>query len=233
MTIPSSNISLPNDIYGEANGGYTSGSVSLQDVSFFSYFAGPNGSNSITYNAWGVSENTGNNRIYGTTYHPSSSGRFDYKMSEYANLVYFYDNSTYQVTLNVTNNKTNPPPFPPPPVDNSVNVNIELWDDTFTYQYLGGGGMAMAPGTYGPSSVSQPFGDPIIFRGYWKVIINGANPSFAGGTADLSINGVSFFTGQSVASGAGGTTFTSSTWGTADVTSYGGYIGLYFDVTVN
>ena len=148
-------------------------------------------------------------------------------------LTYFYDNSTYQVTLNVTNNKTNPPPFPPPPVDNAVNVNVSLYDYyTFSYQYMSGGGMANAPGTYGPSSISQT-NDPIIYRGYWSMTINGANPSFAGGTANLSINGTNYFTGQAVAAGSGGTTFDYAAWGAANVASYGGYIGLYFDVTVN
>ena len=213
MAVPSSNISLANNVYGEANGGYSSGQVSLTDVSFYSYFAGPNGTNSIGYNAWGVGENTGLNRIYGTTY--------------------FYDNSTYQVTLNVTNNKTNPPPFPPPPVDNAVNVNIELWGEAFSFQYMAGGGMAMAPGTYGPSAVSQPTGDPIIFRGYWKVTVTGANPSFAGGTCNISINGTSKVSGGSIPGGSGGATFDSSTYGTEDVASYGGFTGLYFDVTVN
>jgi hypothetical protein len=98
---------------------------------------------------------------------------------------------------------------------------------------MNGGGMAMAPGTYGPSSVSQPFGDPIIFRGYWKVTVNGANPSFAGGTCNISINGTSKVSGGSIPSGPGGATFDSATYGTEDVVSYGGYIGLYFDVTVN
>ena len=229
MAVPSSNISLANNVYGEANGGYSSGQVSLTDVSFFSYFAGPNGSNSISYNAWGVGENTGLNRIYGTTYH--SSG--DYAINDFAGLTYFYDNSTYQVTLNVTNNKTNPPPFPPPPVDNAVNVNIELWGEAFSFQYMAGGGMAMAPGTYGPSAVSQPTGDPIIFRGYWKVTVTGANPSFAGGTCNISINGTSKVSGGSIPGGPGGATFDSSTYGTEDVASYGGFTGLYFDVTVN
>jgi hypothetical protein len=111
-------------------------------------------------------------------------------------------------------------------------VNVELWDSSFSYQYLNGGGMAMAPGTYGPSAVSQT-NDPIIFWGYWKVTVSGAFPSFAGGTANLSINGIVFFAGQGVAAGSGGTTFTSTTFGTADVASYLGLTGLYFDVTVN
>ena len=66
MAIPSTDIALANDIYGEANGGYSSGQVSLNDISFYSYFAGPNGSSSISYNAYGRGEGSGANRIYGT-----------------------------------------------------------------------------------------------------------------------------------------------------------------------
>ena len=226
MAVPSTNVKF-SDIYAEANGAYSSGMLSMLTMSFFSYFAGPNGSNSQPANNWGQGEGSGANRIYGT-----SAKTTNIQVGDFDGLTYFYDNSTFQVTLNVTNNKTNPPPFPPPPVDNAVNVNIELWDSGFSYQYLNGGGMAMAPGSYGPSSVSQT-NDPIIYRGYWKVTISGANPSFAGGTANLVINGNNKFTGQAVAAGPGGTTFTSTTWGTEDVASYNGYIGLYFSVTVN
>ena len=226
MAVPTSNVKF-SDIWSEANGAYSSGLLTLNSMSFFSYFAGPNGSNSVPDNNWGQGEGSGANRIYGT-----SAKTTNIAVGDFDGLTYFYDNSTFQVTLNVTNNKTNPPPFPPPPVDNAVNVNIELWDSSFSYQYLNGGGMAMAPGTYGPSAVSQT-NDPIIFRGYWKVTVAGAFPSFAGGTANLSINGIVFFAGQGVAAGSGGTTFTSTTFGTADVASYLGLTGLYFDVTVN
>jgi hypothetical protein len=226
MTVPTTNVKF-SDIWSEANGAYSSGLLTLNSMSFFSYFAGPNGSNSVPDNNWGQGEVSGANRIYGT-----SAKTTNIAVGDFDGLTYFYDNSTFQVTLNVTNNKTNPPPFPPPPVDNAVNVNVELWDSSFSYQYLNGGGMAMAPGTYGPSAVSQT-NDPIIFRGYWKVTVSGAFPSFAGGTANLSINGIVFFGGQGVAAGSGGTTFTSTTFGTADVASYLGLTGLYFDVTVN
>jgi hypothetical protein len=227
MAVPTTNVKF-SDVWSEANGAYSSGQLSLLTMSFFSYFAGPNGSSSQTDNNWGQGEASGANRIYNT-----SAKTTNIAVGDFDGLTYFYDNSTFQVTLNVTNNKTNPPPFPPPPVDNAVNVNIELWDSSFSYQYVIGGGMAMAPGTYGPTAVSQPTGDPIIFRGYWKVTVSGAFPSFAGGTVDLSINGTSFFTGQAVAAGSGGTTFTSTTFGTADVAAFGGFTGLYFDVTVN
>ena len=221
-----SNIKFSN-IWSEANGVYSSGLLSLNTMSFFSYFTGPNGSNNQPDNNWGQGENSGLNRIYGT-----SAKTTLIQVGDFDGLTYFYDNSTYQVTLNVTNNKTNPPPFPPPPVDNAVNVNVELWGEAFSYQYLSGGGMAQAPGTYGPSSVSQT-NDPIIFRGYWKVFISGANPSFAGGNANISINGNSKVSGGSVAAGSGGTTFDSTTYGTEDVATYLSLTGLYFEVTVN
>ena len=227
MAVPTTNVKF-SDVWSEANGAYSSGQLSLLTMSFFSYFAGPNGSSSQTDNNWGQGEASGANRIYNT-----SAKTTDIAVGDFGGLTYFYDNSTFQVTLAVTNNLTNPPPAPPaPPVFNDVNVNIELWDSSFSYQYLSGGGMAAPIGTYGPSAVSQT-NDPIIFRGYWKVTVAGANPSFAGGTANLSINGTSFFTGQGVAAGSGGTTFTSTTFGTADVAAFGGFTGLYFSVTVN
>jgi hypothetical protein len=227
MTVPTTNVSFKN-IWEEANGTYSSGIISLLTMSFFSYFAGPNGSNSQTTNNWGQGEGSGGNRIYGTTAKVTGI-----KVGDFDGLTYYYDNSTFQVTLNVTNNKTNPPPFPPPPVDNAVNVNVELYDSSFSYQYIQGGGMAMAPGTYGPTAISQPTGDPIIFRGYWIVTVSGANPTFAGGTTNIVINGNTKVTGGTVPAGPGGATFDSTVYGTEDVTSYGGYTGLYFDVTVN
>jgi len=226
MAVPTSDISM-SAIWSEANSPYSTGQLSLLTMSFFSYFAGPNGSNSLTDNNWGVHEGSGANRIYGLAAKTS-----DYEIGDYSGLTYFYDNSTFQVTLNVTNNKTNPPPFPPPPVDNAVNVNVELWDSSFSYQYLSGGGMAMAPGTYGPSAVSMTT-DPIIFRGYWKVTVSGAFPSFAGGTTNIIINGNSKVSGGTVPAGPGGATFDSTVYGTEDVAAYLGLTGLYFDVTIN
>jgi hypothetical protein len=225
MTLPTSNISFKN-IWEEANGTYSSGIISLLTMSFFSYFAGPNGSSSQTTNNWGQGEGSGANRIYGTT--AKTTG---IQVGDFDGLTYYYDNSTFQVTLDVTNNKTNP--APPPPVDNAVNVNVELYDSTFSYQYVQGGGMAMAPGTYGPSAVSQPTGDPIIFRGYWVVTISGANPTFAGGTCNIDINGTNYVTGGTLVAGPTPNIFNSTTYGTADVTSYSGYTGLYFTVTIN
>ena len=228
MAIPSIDIALANDIYGEANGGYSSGQVSLNDISFYSYFAGPNGSSSISYNAYGRGEGSGANRIYGL----NAVGNPD-DMDDFKGITYFYDNSSFQVTLEVTNNLPAPSIPPDPPDLNDVNVNVTLFDNTSSYQYITGGGLATSNGgTYGPNAISQT-NDPIIFRGYWEVNIQGQNPMFPGCNADLSINGNTIFTGQAVAGGPGGTTFAFGSFSTADVASFGGYTGLYFDVTVS
>jgi hypothetical protein len=195
-------------------------------MSFFSYFAGPNGSNSQVDNNWGQGEGSGANRILGT-----SAKTTLIQVGDFDGLTYFYDNSTFQVTINITNNLVSTPP-PPFPIDNDVNVNVELYDSSFSYQYLAGGGIAAAPGTFGPNAISQT-NDPIIFRGYWIVTVGGAFPSFAGGTCNIDINGTNFVTGGTVPAGPTGASFDSTVYGTADVAAFGGFTGLYFDVTVN
>lgn len=226
MTVPITNVKF-SDIWSEANGAYSSGILSLNTMSFFSYFAGPNGSNSVSDNNWGQGEGSGANRIYGT-----SAKTTNIAVGDFDGLDYFYDNSTYQVTLTVTNNLAPLPNPPNPPGSNDANVNIELLDSGFSYQYLAGGGMAAENGgTFGPSPVSQT-NDPIIFRGYWKVNVGGAGPMFGGGSCDIVINGNTKVTGGVVAAGSGGSTFDSATYGTEDVASYGGVIGLDFNVTI-
>ena len=227
MAIPSTNIQLANDIYGEANGGYSSGQVSLNDISFYSYFAGPNGNSSISYNAYGRGEGSGANRIYGL----NAVGNPD-DMDDFKGVTYFYDNSTFQVTLDVVNSLVSTGP-PGPPVDNDIDVTLELYDSSFVYMYIQqGSGVVTAPGNTG-NIVASSTSDPIIFRGYWKVIIGAMFPSFAGGTCTININGTTKVNSVSIPSGSGQTTFDSATYGTADVAAYLGLTGLYFEVIVN
>ena len=83
----------------------------------------------------------------------------------------------------------------------------------------------------GPTAFSQT-NDPIIFRGYWKVTISGVTPFFTGGSCDISINGTAKVTGGTVSTAPGGSMFDSITYGTEDVAAFGGFTGLYFDITV-
>ena len=226
MAVPSTNVKF-SDIWSEANGTYSTGILSLNNMSFFSYFAGPNGSNTQADNNWGQGEGSGVNRIYGT-----SAKTTNIQVGDFDGLTYFYDNSTFQVTLAVTNNLAPLPSPPNPPGSNDVNVTVELYDSGFTYFYVAGGGQATENGgTFGPSSVSQT-NDPIIFRGYWKVLVGGSFPSFGGGSCDISINGTSKVTGGTLPAGGGASTFDSATYGTEDVATYSSLTGLYFEVTV-
>ena len=227
MAVPSTNIELANDVYAEANGGYSSGQVELFDLGFQSYFNGPNGANTIGYNAWGRGVGSGANRIYGTT-----ATSTNMNLNGFAGLTYFYDNSTFQVTLDVVNNLVSTPP-PPFPVDNDIDVTLELYDSTITYMYIQqGSGTVSGPGNTG-DIVASSTSDPIIFRGYWKVKIGGTDPTFAGGSCDININGTAKVTGGTLPAGPGQTTFDSATSGTADVAAYLGLTGLYFEVIVN
>lgn len=226
MAVPSTNIELANDVYAEANGGYSSGQVELFDLGFQSYFNGPNGANTIGYNAWGRGVGSGANRIYGTT-----ATSTNMNLNGFAGLTYFYDNSTFQVTLDVVNNLVSTPP-PPFPIDNDIDVTLELYDSTLTYMYIQqGSGMVNAPGNTG-NIIASSTSDPIIFRGYWVVKIGAGFPTFAGGSCDININGTSKVTGGTLPSGTGQTTFDSATYGTQDVATYLGLTGLYFGITV-
>jgi hypothetical protein len=210
-------------VWSEANTPYSSGQLSLLTMSFFSYFAGPNGSNSVSDNNWGMHEGTGANRIYGLSY------KTQYPLGDYRNLTYYYDNSAFKVDVNFVNQIGFPPP-PPPPIDNDLNINVFLYDDSFTYNYMAGGGFVTAGGGNYNATISQT-NDPIIYRGYWKVEI-GAAPNFGGGNVNIDINGNAKVTGGTINAGPTPTSFDSNTYGTEDVAYYAGLgaDGLYFNV---
>ena len=229
MALPSTNLGLSNIFY-EANPTLSSiNNLSLLDIASVSYFSGPNGGNAEPYNYWGESELSGVNRIYGTTARASGN---NYPMGDFRGLTYYYDNSTFQVTLDVVNNLVSTPP-PPFPIDNDIDVTLELYDSSFVYMYIQqGSGVVTAPGNTG-NIVASSTSDPIIFRGYWKVIIGAMFPTFAGGTCNIKINGTTKVSGGSLPSGGGQTIFDSATSGTEDVATYLGLTGLYFEVTVS
>ena len=226
MAVPSTNIKF-SDIYAEANGSYTSGMLSMLTMSFFSYFAGPNGSNSLPSNNWGISENTGKNRIYGTSY--KAGPNFGYKVGDFSGLTYFYDQTNFKIVLNAVNN-INPPPPPPPPINNDLSIVLTLFDDGFNYSYAGGSsGILIAGGGNYNADISAAL-NPIIFRAYWKVEVF-TDASFGGGTVTIDINGTNYANSIALAAGPAPNTLDSNTYGTADVASYGGFTGLQFDVT--
>lgn len=208
--------------------------TSLYNVSRYSYFEGPNGLGSISYNAWGRWGNqSGANRIYGL-----SATSNNYKMSDYSGSYYFYEQSEYKCNLTVYNNLGASQFSPPPPIDNTVqDVNLTLKDNTNNYSYITLGSGAVISlgdggGTYGPTDASTST-TPLIYRAYWTIVI-ASQPNFPGALADLTINGTSKFTGQTVNGAGAPTTFAFGTWGTEDMaTGYGGNsAGFDFVLTI-
>lgn len=229
MAVPSTNVSM-SIIYSEANGGATPGSaLSFNDLASYDYFKGPNGDNTISFNAWGQGTAAGINRINGLSF---KSNNFNF--GEFRTLVYFYDQTAWQCNLTVYNNLGPSQPFPPPPILNTVDdVQLLLQDQTQTYTYLttnsgqvislGDGG-----GLYGPTDGSQST-TPLIYNGLWTINI-GSNPQFPGATADLDINGNNYFTGQAVNGGGALTTFDFNTYGYPQLNS--GLNGFNFVLTI-
>jgi len=229
MAIPSTNVYLEN-IYWEAQFGGGSGNpgsgISFGDLAGYSYFDGSNGSGTISYNAWGQESSGGVNRIYGL---PIAANPGPYEFNDYKSLVYFYDQSSYQVTLTVINNLAPPPP-PPPPINNDVqDCNLSFYDNSGTYLYLAGNsGGVPTFSSFGPTDISQN-NTPIIAQGYWYIDLS-MDPGFGGGSCDISINGTGYVTGAGI--GGGSNLFDWNTYGAAAIANAGSFIGLDVVVTV-
>lgn len=223
MALPSTNIGV-SDIFYQANpsaSGVTN--MSFLDIAAVSYFEGPNGTNVKPYNYWGETGGIGaggSNRIYGTTARAGA----DYPMGDFLGLTYFYDNSSFLVKADFTNNLPTNAPFPPPGTNNDVNVNVTLYDSTYTYTYgVSGGGLLMPTGGTFVSTISQTT-SPIIFRGYWSIDISPGPLLVGGALVDISINGSAKVTNGAVGAGPTPTNFTGAVYGNEDV-AYNGSLG--------
>ena len=223
MAVPGSNIGIY-DIYSEANGGTPGTSVSFETLAGYDFFQGPSWLNNIGFNAWGQATSAGANRIYGLGV--STSG--PYKIKDFANLVYFYDNSSYKIECQVNNSLS---PSPPPNPPNDIDVTVYLYDNSNSYNYItaGSGNVPEGGGSTTYDVTNGGGGEPILAQGYWAIDVN-YNGIFSG-TCDITINGNAKATGQSIFPGIN--SFSWSTFGSEAVASTGGgFIGLQIQVDV-
>jgi hypothetical protein len=119
MPTPTTNINFQ-DIYREANNNAAvpSGSnMKVSDLFGLSYFNGPNGDNTLAYNAWGIG---GSDIIYKPT--PN-----DYSWENLSGLNYFYDNSSYNMTYKFNNNGS--------AASDDFDVRVYLMDNQTTLTY--------------------------------------------------------------------------------------------------
>lgn len=231
MTVPSTNVTL-GGIYSEPNGG-TAANTKASEIMKLTYFQGPGpiGSGAYSFRAWGQYGNTaGADRIYGLT-----GENVNNNFGEFRGLTYYYDNSSYKVSADITNNKQPPPGPPAPPYNNDVTVEINLYDSTNTYQYAQSGGInvAFSSSSNNNAVTSGSNQQPILAIGYWEVKVTNNNSFPPGGSIDIKINGTSFANAGIPDSAQ--TTFRWSDVGAtaAWIASTGqGYDGLYFEITV-
>jgi len=225
MPVPSSNINIT-DIFDEANSGFPPSDLAVSDLFKRSYFEGPNGNNTINYNAWGQFGNSsGANRIY-----LISASNTNNNFNQFAALNYFFDNSVYANYVDAVNNLVVPTP-PAPPFDNDIDVFCRLYDSSKTFVYSQFQQQITAGG-----SVSQIFSlvtEPMIAVGYWEVEFQPVSGTFGGATCNIDINQVNKVSSGTI-NAAGATIFDWQTFGSEDMVfnSAPGYEGYYFDISI-
>jgi hypothetical protein len=175
MTTPSSPIGF-SSIYSEANGASPGSATSFKTLASSSYFNGPNGSNTIAYNAWG--QNKGIDGIFNV----QGLGATPYKFSDYRSIPYYYDGTTTEITLNINSSVIG---FP----GNDFNITLYYRDSTLTYNYLNVGSFVPA-GSSQTVPVSKT-NTPLIYGCNWvlEVQANPPYPSFGTVTIQMTING--------------------------------------------
>ena len=208
MALPSTNLSL-NAIYQESTPSFT-GLRKLGGISYNSWAQGPLGSNTYTYNGYGMDGSgggvpVGGNVIYGF---PDLSSSIDpTSFAEFQNNQFYFDGTTFDITYYYTNTLTNPPPFPPPPIDNSVVVQVDCYDYNGVYKVHNTFAInANANSSQGATTI--PGGattSPLVDNVYWAIQVN-TNPFNTIGNIAFSVNSTTVI---NVSGGGGNFTWTS------------------------
>lgn len=218
MALPSTNLGL-DDIYQESTPGFSS-SESLGGISYNSWAQGPLGSNTYTYNGYGMDGSGGGVPIGGNVIYNfpdlSSSIPDPTSFAEFQNNQFYFDGTTFDIKFSYTNTKTNPPPFPPPPVDNGVTVQVDCYDYSGVYKVHNTFSINANANSFAfPTTIPgfTPNQSPLVNNIYWVIQVNTnpgntiSNIAFNGGggiTFNIGPGGGSF-TWQSSGAAAGTT----------------------------
>ena len=188
MATPSSPITF-SDIYSEANGvppyQYFGTTGSFGTLASDSYFDGPNGSNTITYNAWGQSK--GIDGVYAV----QGLGATPIEFRDYRNVSYFYDQVNTQIKLQMIGF----PNLTPPNCD--FTVTLRYMDSTLTYTYAQGSSFMPVGSVFGPIDISTPT-TPLIYGCNWQLEV-APDPFYGGGAiVTMDINGTTIMPPQPI-----------------------------------
>jgi hypothetical protein len=227
MALPSTNLSL-DDIYQESTPGFSS-SESLGGISYNSWAQGPLGSNTYTYNGYGMDGSGGGVPVGGNVIYNfpdlSSSVPDPTSFAEFVNNQFYFDGTTFDITFS-WNNTLNNTMFPPPPVINDVDVQVRCYDYLGVYRVHNDFSInALAATSGGPTSI--PGGvttSPLVDNVYWDIIVTTAPGNTISNIA-FKVNGTT-----RINVGGGGGSFT---WQSGGATQgFTNSSGILYDVQV-
>lgn len=228
MALPSTNLGL-DDIYQESTPGFSS-SESLGGISYNSWAQGPLGSNTYTYNGYGMDGSGGGVPVGGNVIYNfpdlNSSIPDPTSFAEFTNNQFYFDGTTFNITYSY-NNTLNNVMFPPPPIINDVNVQVDCYDYNGVYTVHNSFNIsANAATSQGaiqiPGFVANSF--PLVDNVYWSIQVN-TTPGNTITNIAFSVNGVT-----RINVGGGGGSFTWQSGGASQ--GFTNSSGILYDIYV-
>ena len=192
--INTTNVALT-ELQGAPDGTPYSGTLSFETSGRYGWNQGTFGAATYGYYTWGYGFGGGGgytDPIYGLT--PPTTGTPPLELSDWRGLQYWFDGTTFDITLKWQNNLA-----PNPPGD-EIDIQFGIADSSLNYSIFGGpsppnyqfnanmaGGQSQAQ-TQIPGFAADSY---VLAKNlYWFVLVN-TGPNFPGGTVEMFINGTS------------------------------------------
>ena len=234
MATPISSADIALSELNTAPGGGTYSDMRFQNLARPGWSEGTLGSGAFSNYTWGLDGSSGGaDAIYGLT---PTSGEFS--LGTFADLIYYFDGSPFEITYAFDNLLTAPPGPVPPPNANDISIEFVITDSALDYSIFGGPNtppnfqvsFGMPASTANGATLIPGFNPdtyPLVRDVYWIVRAQCA-PQFGGGALYIEINGSSVLSGAGLSPGANDFDYTSA--GAASGLTNGTGISFYFEL---